>query len=332
VHVTASPVDWYAVRASGIAAYILLTLVVLVGVGLAGRFRFPGWPRFGIEDIHRFGALLAALLLWTHIVTTAIDAYMPFSLVDLLVPFAGPYRPAWMGLGILAAELLAVLAIANRARRRLSHRTWRRLHYLNFLAWAGATAHGIGAGTDRHEPWVVAIYVAGAGCVSAAVAMRLTRVVGARVRPTLAGMAGAAVALALAALPAGASSGAPSSRRPTGHFPRQLSASLEAEVRAQSGGWRELLSVVGEGRGDERVFLRIDLLVEGRWIERTSLQIADPRSGSVCSGEIDDIGGAGFQGTCRLSEGEERTVQGRWTIGDDESVRGRLTIVPRRGG
>ena len=32
MHLTSSPVDWYAARAAGIVAYVLLTVVVSIGI------------------------------------------------------------------------------------------------------------------------------------------------------------------------------------------------------------------------------------------------------------------------------------------------------------
>ena len=37
MHLTSSPIDWYAARAGGVVAYILLTTVVLLGLGLSSR-------------------------------------------------------------------------------------------------------------------------------------------------------------------------------------------------------------------------------------------------------------------------------------------------------
>ena len=55
-------VDWYAARAAGVVAYLLLSTMVVLGLALAGRDRLPGWPRFAIEDVHRFGGLLVGWL------------------------------------------------------------------------------------------------------------------------------------------------------------------------------------------------------------------------------------------------------------------------------
>ena len=39
--------EWYLARASGIVAFVLLTIAVVLGLTLSGRAALPGWPRFG---------------------------------------------------------------------------------------------------------------------------------------------------------------------------------------------------------------------------------------------------------------------------------------------
>ena len=175
MHLTASPAVWYAARAAGIVAYLLLSTSVVLGLALAGKERLDRWPRFALEDVHRFAGILAGIFVGVHVLAIAIDSYVPFSLAALVVPFAASYRPLFTALGVVAAELLVALAIGNRLRRRISHRLWRRLHYLNFAVWAGATLHGLGSGTDRGTPWLVAIYIWVTGAVVLLVARRISR-------------------------------------------------------------------------------------------------------------------------------------------------------------
>ena len=119
MHVTSSPAIWYAARASGVAAYVVLSIVVCLGLTLGGKAQSRRWPRFSTEEIHRFGGLLVGSLIGIHVLTIAADSFLPFSLTQLLVPFTSSYRPLWTGLGIAAAELLLALAITNHYRRRL---------------------------------------------------------------------------------------------------------------------------------------------------------------------------------------------------------------------
>ncbi len=71
----------------------------------------------------------------------------------------GPYRPIWVGIGQLTLGLTIVVLFSFYVRRRIGQPNWRRLHYLSFLAWLGATVHGLMAGTDTQATWVFAGYV-----------------------------------------------------------------------------------------------------------------------------------------------------------------------------
>ena len=172
---TASPVDWYAARAAGIVAYVLLTGVVVLGIVLAGKVRTQRWPRFAVEDVHRFGGTLVGVFLGLHVLTIGIDSYTPFSVADLVVPFSANYRPFWTALGIVSAELLVAVAVTNAMRDRLSRRTWRRAHYLTFGVWGLATLHAAGVGTDRDSSWLLALVLAGIFAVTAALTARLAK-------------------------------------------------------------------------------------------------------------------------------------------------------------
>ena len=102
---------WIVARAAGFTAYGLLTGSVVLGLALGLRWRSPRWPRWATTELHRFVTLLTLIFLGLHIVALALDDYMRFGLVELLVPFANPYRPLWTGLGVVAAWLaLAVWA------------------------------------------------------------------------------------------------------------------------------------------------------------------------------------------------------------------------------
>jgi predicted ferric reductase len=163
---------WYIERAGGILAYALLSVSVILGLTLAGRAKLPGWPRFAVEDVHRFFGLLAGTFIGIHVGVLLVDGFMPFSLTQILVPGASPYRPVSVAFGVIAAELLVALAVTNHYRKALSHRFWRRAHYLNFAVWLLALVHGVAAGTDRATVWAGALYIGTASVVAGLTAGR----------------------------------------------------------------------------------------------------------------------------------------------------------------
>jgi predicted ferric reductase len=164
---------WYVARAGGLTALVLLTISVCLGLLLSLRAHSRRWPRFAIEDVHRFAGTLTGIFIVVHGAGLLFDNYFSFSLGDLLVPGIGPYRPLATALGIVAAELLAALAIANRLRGQLSYGFWRRTHYLNFAVWTLVILHGLISGTDTATAWGVGLYIACITTVAFLTAARL---------------------------------------------------------------------------------------------------------------------------------------------------------------
>ena len=159
---------WYFARSAGIVAYLLLASSVFLGVLLAGRGK-TRWPRFAVEEVHRFLAILTGVFVALHGGSLLLDKVVPTGLGQELVPFTSSYRPVAVGLGVTAMELLAAVGISNRYRRSIPHAVWRKLHYLTLPAWLLASLHGVLAGTDRTDPWFAGL-AAGTFCAVAVAA------------------------------------------------------------------------------------------------------------------------------------------------------------------
>ena len=324
MHLTSSPVDWYAARAAGITAYLLLSGVVLLGLTMAAKKPFGRWPRFRVEDVHRFGGLLVGSFVAIHVVTVAIDSWLPFSLASLVVPFITRYRPIWVGLGIAAAELLLALAVTNHYRRRLSYTFWRRAHYLNFAVWGAATVHGLGSGTDRSAPWLLGVYAAAVAAVSAAIMWRAARGrLGAWTIPA-AGLAASASVVLVVGLGIG-----PLRFRPRPWNAAHFTERLTGRIAQLSGVTRGIVSMVGQGQGDQRVLVRADLLIAPRRLLKTSFQMEYLPSGELCTGTVTKVHPTAFAAVCRLRTGERRTISARWQPSGSAEIAGGLIAASR---
>jgi len=77
-----------------------------------------------------------------------------------VVPLASAYRSLGMGLGALALDLLAAVAITSYVRTRIGYRGWRGVHLLAYAAWPLGLLHGIETGTDAHSAWLLGLTVA----------------------------------------------------------------------------------------------------------------------------------------------------------------------------
>ena len=150
---------WYAVRALGFLAYLVLAASILYGLLLSTKILDAIAHRpvsFALhKDLSIVGLVLAAL----HGVILIADQSFDFTPRAILIPFASPYSPATVGIGQLAFYASAVILVSFYVRRRIGQRTWRLLHYVTFLSFAGATYHGIASGSDSGSPWAFWIYL-----------------------------------------------------------------------------------------------------------------------------------------------------------------------------
>jgi methionine sulfoxide reductase heme-binding subunit len=151
--VTGDPTFWILARSTGIVSYGLLSCTVLAGLTAKSRPVRSMSPAVTV-DLHRFLSLISLMAVALHGIFLALDKSVPIPIVALLVPGTSPYRPLWVALGVLGAELMLLIHLSFRLRKQIGVRTWRKLHYATYLVFGGATAHGLMAGTDssRRRP------------------------------------------------------------------------------------------------------------------------------------------------------------------------------------
>jgi sulfoxide reductase heme-binding subunit YedZ len=157
---TPEKIPWVTSRVTAFVAYLAIAGSVVYGLLLSTKILDAIAHRPVSFALHQDLAAVGLGLAGIHGALLALDRTIHFTLADLLVPFASPYRPIAVGLGQLALYVVVLVTLSFYARRRIGTRAWRLLHYLTFLAFAGATAHGILAGTDTTKPWAFAIYAA----------------------------------------------------------------------------------------------------------------------------------------------------------------------------
>ena len=165
---------WYATRATGVVALILLTITVVLGIMGTARFATPRWPRVITSGLHRNVALLVVAFVGIHIVTTVLDSYAGIGWISVVVPFSSAYRPLWLSFGTIAFDMLLALVVTSVLRARLGYRTWRIVHWLAYAAWPVALWHGLGTGTDSRLPWLLTLDAAAIAAAAGAVWWRLS--------------------------------------------------------------------------------------------------------------------------------------------------------------
>lgn len=166
---THDPTFWLLARASGLTAYLLLTLSVLAGLVVKSKPFGRSVKTASVTDVHRFLALLGVGMLVLHAAALVLDSTVHISLAALVVPFASAYRPAAVTAGVVATELMALVTLSFSLRKWIGGRNWRRLHWATYLIFALGTVHGLTAGTDI---WAYPLYLGAVGAVTAATAWR----------------------------------------------------------------------------------------------------------------------------------------------------------------
>jgi methionine sulfoxide reductase heme-binding subunit len=164
---------WYATRATGIAALVLLSATTVLGILVAGRARsrLPGFARV---EVHRRLSITTAVFLVVHVVTSLVDTYVHIGWAAAVVPASSDYERLWVALGAVALDLCLAVAVSSALRRFIPARLWRSLHWLAYLSWPVAVSHALGMGTDMRLDWVLALVAA---CVASVVAAATWRAV-----------------------------------------------------------------------------------------------------------------------------------------------------------
>ena len=150
---------WYSVRALGFLAYIILAASVLYGLLLSTKLLDAIAHRPVSFALHKDLAIASLLAAGLHGTLLLTDQSFNFTPRAILVPFESPYAPILVGVGQITFYAMAIVVASFYIRRRVGQRAWRVLHYVTFLAFAGATVHGISAGSDSGQAWAFWIYL-----------------------------------------------------------------------------------------------------------------------------------------------------------------------------
>jgi methionine sulfoxide reductase heme-binding subunit len=179
----ADPILWYLTRTTAVAAYVALTISVMLGM-LRAIARTSGerlsWV---VDELHTLVASLAGGLIAGHLISLKLDSFIPFTFANLFMPGDQPYRPLAVNLGVFAFYTVAVVLVTSWIRALFPYRFWRALHVLSFVAFGLVTAHGLLAGSDASEPWQRALYGMAVGAVGF---LTLLRLFGGKKKPALA--------------------------------------------------------------------------------------------------------------------------------------------------
>ena len=130
----------------GLIAVILASLNICLGVLIAVRYSpVRCWPhlRLNIFRLHNRTGYLLVVAIVLHPVILLFDPTTRLRWVDIVLPVWSPVQPLENTLGAVGLYLVLVVVVTSYFRLRLSRLTWKRFHYLVYVAGIAVFAHSL---------------------------------------------------------------------------------------------------------------------------------------------------------------------------------------------
>lgn len=149
---------WYITRASGLTGYFLIWFSMAWGLAIPTKIVQPLVEGTFTYDFHEHLSLLGLGFILLHIVVLLLDRFLPFDIIQLVIPFVDTYRPFWVGLGILSFYTFLAVTFTFYLRSRIGMKAFRFIHIFSLAGYLGATLHGLFAGADSSLPVTLVLY------------------------------------------------------------------------------------------------------------------------------------------------------------------------------
>jgi len=163
---------WMIARATGISAYLLLVLLVVLGLLLShpSRTRVSRPSPAPRTRLHIVLAALTLALTIAHIVVLATDRFAGVGWRGASLPMQSAYRPVAVTLGVLGAWAGLVVGSTALLAGHLPQRLWWRVHKVAIVALLLVWLHGVLAGGDT--PMLRWLYLSTGGLIAVVVLSR----------------------------------------------------------------------------------------------------------------------------------------------------------------
>lgn len=158
-NVNVVPWDWYIIRASALIGFLLLYAAVFAGTISC----LPGIRRYFLRlrslNIHCWISLQALVFAMAHATMLLFHRYIRFSWADILVPFHSSYEPLLTALGTISLYLMIILVVTSYARKYMSQKIWRAIHFSNIALYIFTISHAFYLGTDLKSGLLREIFI-----------------------------------------------------------------------------------------------------------------------------------------------------------------------------
>lgn len=140
---------WVIARASGITAFVLLTLLTVLGLIIASVPNRESWRTTRtLLPLHRLLSLYLVAFIAIHVTAIALDSFAHVGIAAIFIPLTAGYRPVSVSLGTLSLYAIILLAITARLPRLLPNNRWLTVHRFALVTYLLTLLHGALTGSD----------------------------------------------------------------------------------------------------------------------------------------------------------------------------------------
>ena len=166
------------VRGSGLAAYVLLFLIVAGGMALSMQLLSPR-QRTVFLEYHRLISVAAVLMLVVHSLAFFLGKYEFLSWQDVLIPFWTKRHTAEIAVGIIATYMMAALIFSSfrSVMKAIRFDNWRLIHFFAFPCYWMALYHSVALAKSSNELFLSYVYPATASLVAALTLLRIWKLI-----------------------------------------------------------------------------------------------------------------------------------------------------------
>ena len=176
---------WFLARSSGLVAAVALVLLMLSGIGqiTGDTFRFlaplTAWAS------HRALGITFGVAVVVHMVSLLFDTFVPFTVLQLFVPWLSNYKPVtlagvhlgslYVALGVLTFYGVVIVIISSLLWVEKKPYTWKWIHLLSYLLAVFVFVDALYLGTDLAHGFFRWLWIGLAIAVASASVYRLWR-------------------------------------------------------------------------------------------------------------------------------------------------------------
>lgn len=149
---------WYLTRGSGLVAAISLVILMLSGIGQVTGYTFRFLEPLTAWASHRALGLVFGVSVLLHMFSLLFDHFVPFSLIEILVPWLSDYRPVtlfgmqlgslFIALGVLSFYGAFIVVLTSLLWVEKKPYIWKIIHLLSYLIILFVFIHALYLGTD----------------------------------------------------------------------------------------------------------------------------------------------------------------------------------------